>query len=259
SESNLVTTVSGSGSPGSLAFTEQPQNGQVSVALRPVKVTVYDTCGNVSTDASGDVTLALGGPDTVFGGSGATLGGDSSRPVVSGTATFDDLTVSESGLGYTLSASFAGVDKTSQEFNIYDFYGDCSNGCPAVGNGTTSIDIEAVPGTVGLGVGPADTNNARCGSGLTPLGSTFVIVPESGSTGTFTAVLTINKRGLQGVGVSNIVVCLSGDPSTPLQQLARCAKKRPQPKCIVSQTSSNAGDALITILLDDDPVGSGFR
>ncbi|HXG74956.1 MAG TPA: hypothetical protein VNJ53_00130 [Gaiellaceae bacterium] len=263
-ESNRATLVSGAGAPGALAFTTQPSDGQAGAELPDVAVTVYDTCDNVATGASGDVTLELVEPGTAFGGSGATLGGDASQPVVSGTATatFDDLTVSPSGLGYKLRAKFSGVaDELSDEFDIYDFYGDCTNGCPGVGNGTTAIDIDALAGTVGLGVGPAGTNSTSCGSGLTPLGSTFVIVPESGSTDTFTAVLTIAKRGLQGVGVSNIVVCVSGeaDPDGVLdQRLSKCAKKNPQPKCILSQTSSNAGDAIITLLLGGDPVGSGF-
>lgn len=253
-DSNLHTAVGGAGgTPAELVFTEQPGDAVKQTLISAVEVEVVDTCGN-ATNPSGNVTVTLVQPeDPTFGG-GGDLGGTTSQPVsTSGVATFSDLTVSESGVGYVLRASYPGVAaEDSDAFDVYDAF--CPPTCTASGGGTR-VDVQGFGGTAGLSVGPANT--AECGT-LTPLGSTFAIVPLSGTTGTYTAVLTIEKPALQGVGVSNIIVCVSETPDGPLQRLQKCGKKNPTPKCIVSQTSSNAGDAVITMLFDGDPFGGGF-
>ncbi|HUG65017.1 MAG TPA: hypothetical protein VMK83_07350 [Gaiellaceae bacterium] len=254
-DSNLHTAVGGAGgTPAELVFTEQPGDAvkQQTLGSPEVKVAVVDTCGN-PTNPSGNVTVTLVQPqDTTYGG-GGDLAGTNPQPVsASGVASFNDLTVSESGFGYVLRASYPGVlAADSDAFDVYDAF--CP---PCTASGVdTHVDVEALGGTAGLSVGAANT--AECGT-LTPLGSTFAIVPLSGTTGTYTAVLTIDKPALQGVGVSNIVVCVSETSDGPLQRLQTCAKKNPTPKCIVSQTSSHAGDAVITMLFDGDPFGGGF-
>lgn len=254
-DSNLHTAVGGAGgTPAELVFTEQPGDAVKQTPISPaVKVEVVDTCGN-ATDPAGDVELTLVQPeDPTFGG-GGSLGGTRFQPVsASGVATFGDLTVSESGVGYVLRASYPGVaTEDSAAFDVYDAL--CPPMCTASG-GDTRIDVQGLDGTAGLSVGPVNT--AECGA-LTPLGSTFAIVPLPGTTGTFTVVLTIEKPALQGVGVSNIIVCYSETPDGPLQRLQKCAKKNPTGKCIVSQTSTNAGDAVITMSFDGDPFGGGF-
>jgi len=259
-DSNLDTTVGGGGTPDHLEFIQQPPNHvQKSTVISPaVQVKVVDTCANSASQATDDVSLTLVQPGNAAFGGGGTLGGDTDvAPDTNGVATFNDLTVDVSGLGYALEASYPGLGDTTQSnpFNVYDSLGDCSSGCSASNSAGTNIGVQGFSGTIGLGVGPAN-NTSECGTGLTPLGSTFVVAPLNN--GTFTAVLTIEKRGLQGVGVANIVVCVSSDPSQPLQTLSKCAKKNPTPKCIVSQTSSHAGDALITMLFNGDPVGGGF-
>lgn len=253
------------GAPDHLAFSGQPGDGKTATAGSPsAKVTMYDSCGNVTNAADGNaVTVALQQPaDQTFGGTG-TLSGTVSEPLSSGVASFGDLQVSASG-AYTLKASYTGLaDVTSNTFNIFDIYGDCSFGCSGAGpDGTTSLQIQVSGGgNTGVGFGSAANNHTVCtgNTALKPLGGTFTIVPPVGAVGNITATLTIAKRGLQGVGVSNIVVCKNGGPGTPLVQMSQCAKKNPKAPCIVSQTSSNAGDAKITMLITPtDPGGSGF-
>lgn len=260
-DSSLHTDVGGAGGiPAELVFTQQPSDAVKGTPISPaVEVAVVDTCGN-ATDPTGNVALTLVQPDdTTFGG-GGSLGGTSSQPVSSsGVATFSDLTVNESGFGYVLRASFPGIpgviSADSEPFDVYDALCSSTSACSASGS-DTHIEVQGFGGTAGLSVGSA--NEAGCGT-LTPLGSTFAIVPLSGTTGTYTAVLTIDKPGLQGVGVSNIVVCLSETHDGDLQRLGKCPKKNPNPpKCVLSQTSTNAGDAIITMLLDGDPFGGGF-
>ena len=116
----------------------------------------------------------------------------------------------------------------------------------------------ATGGTFGLSLN--SDNGVSC-SGHTSLGSAFTVVPPAGHTAfDILFVLTINKKGLQGVGASNIGVCKNSGPGTALIQLGKCPKKGPiTAPCIVSQTSSNAGDAQITIRINStDPGGTGF-
>jgi hypothetical protein len=259
--SNLVTTVAGAGAPGSLAFTMQPGGGQVAPATLPtVEVTVYDTCGNVATDADEDVSLALDPPDDTGFGGGGSLGGTTEVKPTSGVATFSDLTVDASGQGYRLVASYPGLDDvTSDEFSVYDFFGPCTTPPCGVSDDTTVIELNTTStDTVGLSLKAG--SSATC-EGLQVLGSAFTVVPPPGHAAFDIAVtLTINKRGLQGVGVANIVVCKNSGPGTDLEQLGKCPKKgTPREPCIVSQTSSNAGDAIIKLLINStDPGGAGF-
>jgi hypothetical protein len=257
--SNLHTDVGGTGgTPAELSFRQQPTDSDKLAAIAPpVEVEVLDTCGN-TTNPSGDVTLTLIQPvDPTYGG-GGVLEGDETQPLSSGVATFGDLTVSESGVGYVLMASYSDLEVPSETFDIYDGLCEPNATCTASNLAGTQIKIEGFSETAGLSVGP-NINTADCGS-LTPLGSTFGIVPLDGAaTDVYTATLTIPKPGLQGAGVSNIVVCASPTPEGTLAPLPICAKKKPfTEKCIISKTSSNAGDAVITMLFDGDPFGGGF-
>ena len=66
----MGTVGAGGGDPDHLAFTTQPGDAGVAPATLPtVTVKVYDSCGNVATHTSGNVSLALVQPeDTSFGG-----------------------------------------------------------------------------------------------------------------------------------------------------------------------------------------------
>jgi len=261
---NLHTDVGGAGgTAAALVFRQQPTSGAKNAPISPaVAVEVVDSCGNATTP-TGSVTLALNDGDTTFGGGGTLTG---TTPTVSGALfTFGSLAVTGSGAAYTLTASYPGVPSVeSDPFDVYDMICTSGSGCTASNETTgTQVDVQGFGGTAGVSVGPATNSLGEiagdCGSGLTALGSTFAIVPLSGTSGTYTAVLTIAKRGLQGIGVSNIVVCVSADADGPFVKLSKCPKKGQQPeKCVVSQTSSNAGDAIITMRFSGDPYGGGF-
>ena len=262
-DSNLDTTVGAGGTPNSLAFTTQPGDAQVAPSTMPaVAVTLYDGCGNVATQATDQVSLSLVQPaDTNFGGGGA-LGGTTAVTPEDGVATFTGLTVDKSGQEYALDASYNnGPTVPSNTFSIYDFYGPCSTPPCGTSDDTTAIALGATSATnVGLSLNAGST--ATC-NGLAVLGlsSAFTVVPPPGHTAyDIPVTLTINKRGLQGVGVANIVVCKNSGPGTSLVRLDKCPKNgAPNKPCIVSQTSSNAGDALIEILINSvDPGGAGF-
>jgi DNA-binding beta-propeller fold protein YncE len=91
------------GTPTQLSFTTQPSDSPLGGTIAPaVRVTALDAAGNVATNASGPVTMALG---TSPGGS--HLSGTLSQPLVSGVATFADLSVDVTG-AYTLAASMPG-------------------------------------------------------------------------------------------------------------------------------------------------------
>lgn len=85
------------------------------LTVQPVVAALSDT-GVVNPAVTGPVTLALK-PGT--GTAGATLGGTTTVNMVSGRATFTDLTIDLPGLGYVLSASTPGLASAdSGTFNI---------------------------------------------------------------------------------------------------------------------------------------------
>jgi hypothetical protein len=99
-----------------LAFVQQPTSTFVGQPLSPaVTVAVEDTSDNiVFGDSSSIVTLSLG-----TNAGGGTLGGSLSAQVVHGVATFNNVSLSRPGNGYTLLAADGGlVGGQSAPFNI---------------------------------------------------------------------------------------------------------------------------------------------
>ena len=99
-----------------MALVMQPGNGIAGEALSPaIKVEFRDAGGNLVTAANGTVTLSLGANPGQ-----AVLGGTLSQLAVNGVATFDDISVSKKGLGYTLIVNSPGLPAlTSDLFNIF--------------------------------------------------------------------------------------------------------------------------------------------
>ncbi|MGH7533444.1 MAG: S8 family serine peptidase, partial [Gemmatimonadales bacterium] len=96
-----------------LVFAVQPQNVEAGSAVA-VQVVVLDDSGHTVTTFNGTVGVALGGNP-----GNATLHGTSTASVVSGVATFPDLSLTRAGAGYTLTASSAGLaGATSNAFSI---------------------------------------------------------------------------------------------------------------------------------------------
>jgi uncharacterized Zn ribbon protein len=98
-----------------LAFSVQPSNAEVGVAISPaIKVQVQDAEGNLVSTAKDSITLAIG---TNPGGS--TLSGTLTVVAVGGEATFSGISLDKSSSGYTLVASVSGLTSaTSEGFGI---------------------------------------------------------------------------------------------------------------------------------------------
>src|SRR5205807_1276699 len=92
------------GPPTQLRFTVQPSNATQNAAITPpVEVTASDSLGNTATNFTGEIWVALGKDPGVIK---ARLTGATRRAAVAGVATFDDLRIAQTGVGYTLSAAF---------------------------------------------------------------------------------------------------------------------------------------------------------
>jgi plastocyanin len=102
--------------PTKVGFTVGPGNTAAGAAITPaVKVTVQDANGNPVTSSVAPITIAIGNNP-----GGATLGGTTTQAAATGVATFSDLTLDNSGAGYTLSASSSGLTSaTSGAFNVF--------------------------------------------------------------------------------------------------------------------------------------------
>lgn len=89
------------GPPTRLVFLVAPSTTPAGDVIDPpVQVRVDDDQGNPVLDADDTISLAIGANP----GNGA-LGGTTTVDAVAGVATFDDLTISDPGTGYTLVAS----------------------------------------------------------------------------------------------------------------------------------------------------------
>ena len=108
-----ITVVAGTASQ--IVFLAQPSNIQAGAVITPgVEVNVLDANGNLSDSFSGDVTLSIDNNP----GAG-TLGGTATRTAAGGVAVFDDLTVDNFGIGYTLRAVATGLtDGISAGFDV---------------------------------------------------------------------------------------------------------------------------------------------
>ena len=98
-----------------LAFSVQPATTGANQTMTPaVRVIALDASGNPTTGFTGTITLALGA-----NAGGASLIGTTSVLAVAGIADFADLSMSQSGSGYTLVATASGLNgATSTAFDI---------------------------------------------------------------------------------------------------------------------------------------------
>ncbi|MBB6088307.1 MBG domain-containing protein, partial [Wenzhouxiangella marina] len=101
------------GEAATVAFTVQASDVLVGAIMAPaVVVDVRDGQGNPVADGT-PVALSLGNNP-----GGANLGGTVSVTTVTGVASFDDLTLDSSGIGYTLVATSGTASSTSQAFDV---------------------------------------------------------------------------------------------------------------------------------------------
>lgn len=150
-----------------LVFTTQPSNTAPGATITPAVVVTAEDGNNNTINYTGGVTVAIGsGPAT------ATLSGTIPQTAIAGVATFNDLSINQVGIGYTLTAAPAGgvPDATSNPFNIdtSTFYVDGSYnfGTLDLATGaTTQISSGTLTGASGLDLAPGgqvfeyNTNN----------------------------------------------------------------------------------------------------
>ena len=97
-----------------LGFATQPSAATANVIMQPVRVAIQDAAGSRVTTATDSVFLAIG-----TNAGGGTLGGTLRVRAVDGLATFNNLTLSAQGNGYTLNATALGLTaSTSNTFNV---------------------------------------------------------------------------------------------------------------------------------------------
>jgi len=98
-----------------LVFNVPPASTTAGSVITPaVQATAQDAQGNTATGFTGSVTVAIG-----TNPGGATLSGTKAVAAVAGVATFGDLSLDRSGVGYTLVASASGVTGvTSATFDV---------------------------------------------------------------------------------------------------------------------------------------------
>jgi hypothetical protein len=93
-----------------LVFTTQPGNATAGSTIPAMSVTARDVFGNTVPTFTDAVTIGIT-PGTGVGG--ATLSGTTTVPAVGGVATFADLTIDRSAVGYTMTATATGLTGTS--------------------------------------------------------------------------------------------------------------------------------------------------
>lgn len=192
---NGSTTVT-PGAPAGLVFQVQPTNTVAGVAVSPsVTVRIVDAYGNLTPSAA-SVTLALGSNP-----GGGTLSGTLTVAAVAGVATFPGISVDKAGVGYTLTASSAGLaGATSATFHI----APAAAAALAFGQQPTTVAADASiapPVTVLLldafGNLTASTASVTVSIGTNPAGGTLsgaTTVAAVGGTATF-ANLSLDKIG----------------------------------------------------------------
>ncbi len=106
---NIITSVGTQ-----LFFTVQPPNAAVAGATIPtILVTARDASGQTASSFTGNVTVAITGGT---GAPGAALSGTTTAAAVAGVASFSNLSIDKSAVGYKLTATATGLTSTSSAF-----------------------------------------------------------------------------------------------------------------------------------------------
>jgi hypothetical protein len=276
-------------SPCSLAFTAdgQPQGTVVNKTITSafnsqsgsIKVEILDASKHLNTNAKAAITITIGANP----GNG-TLSGTTTVTTSGGIASFSNLSINQTGFGYTLTATPSpgtGISSgTSNSFNIWSPFTTCSSTCSASSSGKTSTGTvtasEAASSDVlGIGIGVS----YQCGGSYKPLSDAFgfeVLDSASGApqNAQFTVVFRIQKSLVLSSGhpgASSWQICyasqtpFSAQPGTsgtatigglPFNTglLPVCSKSQKSP-CVQSRNKNNAGDVIITFLASGDPFG----
>jgi hypothetical protein len=258
---------SGTGGP-RLVFLSPPadtQAGSVITSSRfdptatPVQVAVVGSDGKIVKTNGASITISAGADDPL-------LHGTKTEPLVSGIATFGDLSIGQTG-SYALTASGGSYDPvTSGPFSIVTLGVVCrGTSCTGTVAGPTSTTVKATSFTDGTTLGVTTLSSptfpsGACGSGFTPLGtgSNVDIRPAPGLTEIAVTwskdlVNSIPNNGASFfdlcLGTNNVFTTKSGAPAT-LQDgsywglLPDCPKTITSP-CVESRNKTSAGDVVV--------------
>ncbi len=172
--------------PSKLAFTVQPTKAVAGSALTPaVQVAIQDGLGNTVSSATGIISLTIG-----TNPGGAMLTGAVTQTAVSGIASFPNLSLNKTGMGYTIVATASGMTgATSAGFDI-------TAGAPT----KLAFTVQPTPTVVGTALTPAVQVAIQDGFGNTVPSATGLITVALGtnpSGGTLAG--TLSRSAVNGV------------------------------------------------------------
>jgi hypothetical protein len=235
-----------SGAAAKLAFSQQPTTAVAGASISPApSVLVEDSNGNLVTNSTASVTLAIG----TNPGSG-TLSGTATVNAVAGVATFTGLSINKTGTGYTLTAASTGLTgTTSSAFNITpgtatQLVFTTEPGGTATGGTAFSpqpvVTVEDVNGNTVT----SNTASITLAIGTNPSSGTLTCTtnPLAASAGVATfAGCSINFTGT-GYTLTAAATGLTGATSTPINVSAGAANKL----LFVQQPTSTTDGSSIT-------------
>ena len=275
--------------PCSLAFTTDgpPASTAVNTTITsvfdsqpgPVKVEVLQS-GQLNTNVKAAVTVAI--TPMANPGSG-TLSGTTTVNTSGGVASFSNLSINNTGFGYTLTATSPGITSaTSDEFTIWGMLQHCSASCSASASTATTSGTVTTSSDQLLGSGIGGVSYS-CGGTYKPVSDPFsfdVLDSTSGAAqpgAQFTVTLRIFKSVVQSSGhpgASTWQICYASAQSFTAQPgtsgpsfvidnvtyntglLPDCLTT-PVAPCVQARTKTNAGDVIVTFLASGDPFGRG--
>ena len=175
---NATATAGGAGGPAAtLLFTTGPTTALAGASNAPaIIVQARDAGAGLATTFTGNVTLAIGtNPGT------STIGGTVTVAAVGGIATFPNITLNKTGIGYTLTATSGALPvATSGTFNITP--AAAANLTITAGNSQSANALSVLPTPLTVTVTDAFTNT------VPGVAVGFAITTGGGSLGTTAAV-----------------------------------------------------------------------
>ena len=226
-----------------LHFSVEPSATGMGLRMTPgVRVVATDGAGNTVTSFAGVISMTLGG-----GSTGAVLSGTASVQAVNGVATFGNLSIDQSGTGFTLTAHSNGLsDATSVQFNVlplssspsqivFNRYRDGLFVMNADGSGITRL----TDGAPGADLGPAWSPDGR-----------HIAFARFTSAGSSSGTYDIYTMNADGSGVTRLTDVLPGSSSgSPYQGDDLGAQWSPDGTKIAfwgGSTDAGSGDLFVT-------------
>ena len=213
-----------------------------------VQAAIEDSANQVVTISSAPIGVAIG-----TNPGGGTLFGTTPVNAASGVATFSDLAIDASGIGYTLIASSSGVAAaTSAGFDITGVAGRCTSSPCGAATGQQATATDTTIGEASVPVGPCttqecfvsvdETSGSFCGGACA--GNVIVFAPPPNQDGTATLIIQYYKTVFQGNLAKVKIFKLNNGVAT---QLFDCSSANPVP-CVADRSVVN-GNAQFTVSL----------